>query len=168
MKIYQNRSQLLEQLNQICIQTLKEKPRLIVALTGLCGSGKSTLGKTIRKKGFGNFAPYQIAVIDDNVMSLNLFIARPKIRNTPPQHNLRDNLKPFTKFLPPYVKIIFYICANPVRIDFADVVIILKIDEQRRQKQLEQRESDAELIKSLMNGKINIDIPFTHGLCLVE
>ena len=25
MKIYQNRSQLLEQLNQICIQTLKEK-----------------------------------------------------------------------------------------------------------------------------------------------
>lgn len=50
MKIYQNRSQLLEQLNQICIQTLKEKPRLIVALTGLCGSGKSTLGKTIRKK----------------------------------------------------------------------------------------------------------------------
>ncbi|MBR2149331.1 MAG: hypothetical protein IJ965_07900, partial [Campylobacter sp.] len=70
--------------------------------------------------------------------------------------------------LPPYVKIIFYICANPVRIDFADVVIILKIDEQRRQKQLEQRESDAELIKSLMNGKINIDIPFTHGLCLVE
>ena len=92
------------------------------------------------QKGFGNFAPYQIAVIDDNVMSLNLFIARPKIRNTPPQHNLKDNLKPFTKFLPPYVKIIFYIYVNPVRIDFADVVIILKIDEQRRQKQLEQRE----------------------------
>lgn len=131
-------------------------------------AAKAHLARQFAKKGFGNFAPYQIAVIDDNVMSLNLFIARPKIRNTPPQHNLKDNLKPFTKFLPPYVKIIFYICANPVRIDFADVVIILKIDEQRRQKQLEQRESDAELIKSLMNGKINIDIPFTHGLCLVE
>ena len=84
MKIYQNRLELLEQLNQICIQTLKEKPRMMIALTGLSGSGKSTLGKIIRKQGFGSFSPYQIAVIDDNVMSLNLFIVRPKIRNTPP------------------------------------------------------------------------------------
>ncbi|WP_369008292.1 hypothetical protein [Campylobacter concisus] len=44
-----------------------------MALTGLHGSGKSTLAKQIRKNGFKNFKPYQAAVIDDDVMSINLF-----------------------------------------------------------------------------------------------
>lgn len=168
MKIVYDKAELLSDLNQICLQTLKEKPRMIVSIAGPCGSGKSTLGKFIRKKGFGNFKPYQIAVIDDNVMSLNLFIVRPKIRNTPPHNSTKDNLKPFFKFLPPYIKIIFYICANPTRIDFADVVITIDIDENRRYKQLKQREKDPKLINSLMQSKLNINIPFTHWLCLKE
>ncbi|WP_180378971.1 hypothetical protein [Campylobacter lanienae] len=84
MKIVYTRPQLFSELNQICQEILKSKSRLIIAITGLSGSGKSTLGKFIRKEGFGDFKPYQIAVIDDNVMSLNLFLIRPKIRHTPP------------------------------------------------------------------------------------
>ncbi|MBR2148178.1 MAG: hypothetical protein IKK93_10070 [Campylobacter sp.] len=101
-------------------------------------------------------------------MTLNLFIVRPKIRNTPPHNSTKDNLKPFLKFLPPYIKIIFYICASPTRIDFADVVITIDIDENRRYKQLKQREKDSKLINSLMQSKLNINIPFTHWLCLKE
>ena len=86
MLLCQTQVELLENLNQICLETLQEKSRMVVAISGLCGSGKSTLGKFIRKQGFGDFKPYQIAVIDDNVMSLNLFLVRPKIRynNSPP------------------------------------------------------------------------------------
>lgn len=76
-----------EKLNTLCVEILQNPPprdKIIVAICGACGSGKSTLGKKIRKKGFGSFKPYQIAVIDDNVMSLNLFVARPKIKFTPP------------------------------------------------------------------------------------
>ncbi|WP_034551397.1 hypothetical protein [Helicobacter rodentium] len=61
--------------------------KIKIAICGACGSGKSTLGGKIRKKGFGDFKPYQIAVIDDNVMSLNLFIARPKLKIPPPAKN---------------------------------------------------------------------------------
>lgn len=80
----QTQMELLNNLNEFCLKELKDKSRIIVSISGLCGSGKSTLGKCIRKQGFGDFKPYRIAVIDDNVMSLNLFIIR-KIRyNAPP------------------------------------------------------------------------------------
>ncbi|MCL9821124.1 hypothetical protein NCR96_05145 [Helicobacter sp. 14348-15] len=52
--------ELLSNLDEICTRELK-KSRIIVSISGLCGSGKSTLGKCIRKQGFGNFKPYQIA-----------------------------------------------------------------------------------------------------------
>ena len=92
MLLCQTQVELLENLNQICLETLQEKSRMVVAISGLCGSGKSTLGKFIRKQGFGDFKPYQIAVIDDNVMSLNLFLVRPKIRyNAHPPPSISSN-----------------------------------------------------------------------------
>ncbi len=168
MLLCQTQVELLENLNQICLETLQEKSRMVVAISGLCGSGKSTLGKFIRKQGFGDFKPYQIAVIDDNVMSLNLFLVRPKIRyNAPPPPNISDNLKPFKKFLPPYVKIIFYVSANLQRIEFADALIILRIRDEIRLQRLQKRENNnQERIQSLMGNTLNIDIPFTYALCL--
>ena len=65
---------------------------MLIALTGLHCSGKSTLGKELRRKGFGNFKPYQIAVIDDGVMSVNLFFIRPRVKIKSDQ---RDELRPF-------------------------------------------------------------------------
>jgi len=53
---------------------------MLIALTGLHGSDKSTLGKELRRKGFGDFKPYQITVIDDGVMSINLFFIRPRVK----------------------------------------------------------------------------------------
>ena len=42
---------MLEALNLACKEILKEKKRVLIALTGLHGSGKSTLGKELRRKG---------------------------------------------------------------------------------------------------------------------
>lgn len=61
----------LSELEKYVSLALKNKKRIIVAITGLCGSGKSTLGKFIRKNGIGGgqYKPYKIAVIDDSVMT---------------------------------------------------------------------------------------------------
>lgn len=83
---------MLEELNKACKEVLKEKKRVFITLTGLHGSGKSTFGKKLRHKGFGNFKPYQIAVIDDGVMSVNLFFIRPRVKIKSDQ---RDELRPF-------------------------------------------------------------------------
>ena len=71
---------MLEALNEACKEILKDKKWALIALTGLHGSGKSTLAKQIRKNGFKNFKPYQAAVIDDDVMSINLFFIWPMVK----------------------------------------------------------------------------------------
>ena len=121
---------MLEALNSACKEILKLKKRVLIALTGLHGSGKSTLGKELRRKGFGDFKPYQIAVIDDGVMSINLFFIRPKIKIKSDQ---RDELRPFFKFIMPFVKVVIYASANPLaRISKCDILCILSMDEEER------------------------------------
>ena len=103
---------------------------MLIALTGLHGSGKSTLGKELRRKGFGDFKPYQIAVIDDGVMSGNLFFIRPRVKIKSDQ---RDELRPFFKFIMPFVKVVIYASANPLsRISKCDILCILNINEEDR------------------------------------
>ncbi|RAX51736.1 hypothetical protein [Helicobacter sp. 11-8110] len=83
----------------------------------------------------------------------------------PPPAN--DNLKPFIKFLPPYVKIIFYISANLQRIDFTDILILLISDDNTRLKRLEKRENNNQArIQALMNGSLKTNILLKYGLCL--
>ena len=121
---------MLKALNSACKEILKEKKRVLIALTGLHGSGKSTLGKELRRKGFGDFKPYQIAVIDDGVMSVNLFFIRPRVKIKSDQ---RDELRPFFKFIMPFVKVIIYASANPLsRISKCDILCILNINEEDR------------------------------------
>ena len=121
---------MLEALNSACEEILKEKKRVLIALTGLHGSGKSTLGKELRRKGFGDFKPYQIAVIDDGVMSVNLFFIRPRVKI---KCNQRDELRPFFKFIMPFVKVVIYASANPLtRISKCDILCILSMDEEER------------------------------------
>ena len=121
---------MLEALNSACKEILKEKKRVFIALTGLHGSGKSTLGKELRRKGFGDFKPYQIAVIDDGVMSVNLFFIRPRVKIKSDQ---RDELRPFFKFIMPFVKVVIYASANPLsRISKCDILCILNINEEDR------------------------------------
>lgn len=121
---------MFEALNKACQEVLKEKKRVLIALTGLHGSGKSTLGKELRRKGFGNFKPYQVAVIDDGVMSVNLFFMRPRVKIKSGQ---RDELRPFFKFIMPFVKVVIYASANPLaRISKCDILCILSMDEEDR------------------------------------
>ena len=121
---------MLEALNLACEEILKEKKRVFIALAGLHGSGKSTLGKELRRKGFGNFKPYQVAVIDDGVMSINLFFIRPRVKIKSDQ---RDEPRPFFKFIMPFVKVVIYASANPLaRISKCDILCILSMDEEER------------------------------------
>ena len=142
----------LSELQEKCERVLKNKKRVIVVITGLCGSGKSTLGKELRRKGFGSFKPYQIAVIDDDVMSINLFCIRPRVKIKSDQ---KDELRPFFKFLPPYVKLVFYVSANPfARISKTDILSILNIDEKEREKRLNKRnQDDEEKLLNFINQK---------------
>ena len=146
---------------------LKNKKRVIIVITGLCGSGKSTLGKEIRRKGFGSFKTSQIAVIDDDVMSINLFFMRPRVKIKSEQ---KDELRPFFKFLPPYVKIIFYVSATPsARISKADILCILNIDEKEREKRLKKRNKDDEekLLNFISQKELNLgDLEYDHRIML--
>lgn len=158
-----------QQLNTFCREILQKAPppdgKIKIAICGACGCGKSTLGKKIRKQGFGDFKPYQIAVIDDCVMSLNLFIIRPKIKAPPPAEV--DNLKPFLRFLPRYVKLVFCIGSSIRRIEFADILVRITCEEQARLERLNKREKDSKRIQSLMNAKPTMEhLTYTYELAL--
>ena len=134
---------MLEALNSACKEILKEKKRVLIALTGLHGSGKSTLGKELRRKGFGDFRPYQIAVIDDGVMSVNLFFIRPRVKIKSDQ---RDELRPFFKFIMPFIKVVIYASASPLaRISKCDILCILSMDEEDRIAGIYKRNSGEDL-----------------------
>ena len=150
---------MLEALNSACKEILKVKKRVLIALTGLHGSGKSTLGKELRRKGFGDFKPYQIAVIDDGVMSINLFFIRPRVKIKCDQ---RDELRPFFKFIMPFVKVVIYASANPLaRISKCDILCILSMDEEERIAGIYKRNSS----KDPDNTQKHID---KKGLDLVD
>ena len=137
---------MLEALNSACKEILKAKKLVLIALTGLHGSGKSTLGKELRRKGFGDFKPYQIAVIDDRVMSVNLFFIRPRVKIKSDQ---RDELRPFFKFIMPFVKVVIYASANPLsRISKCDILCILSMDEEYRIAGIYKRNSSEDTDKT--------------------
>ena len=158
---------MLKALNSACKEILKEKKRVLIALTGLHGSGKSTLGKELRRKGFGYFKPHQIAVIDDDVMSINLFFMRPRVKI---KRDQKDELRPFFKFLPPHVKLVFYVSATPfARISKADILCILNIDEKEREKRLKKRNQDDEekLLNFISQKELDLgDLKYDHRIML--
>ncbi|WP_459828841.1 hypothetical protein [Campylobacter concisus] len=134
---------MLEALNEACKEILKDKKQALIALTGLHGSGKSTLGKELRRKGFGDFKPHQIAVIDDGVMSVNLFFIRPRIKI---KADHKDELRPFFKFIMPFIKVVIYASANPLaRISKCDILCILSMDEEDRIVGIYKRNSGEDL-----------------------
>ena len=130
---------ILKILNDACKEILKDKKQVLIVLTGLHASGKSTIAKQIRKNGLENFKPYEIVVIDDNVMSLNLFFARPKIKINADH---QDELRPFLKFIMPFVKIVIYASTHPLsRISRCDILCVLKADEKDRLERIYKRNS---------------------------
>lgn len=139
----------MTKLEKIIQEELKNKNRLILAFVGKPGSGKSTIAKNIRKNGIAGINKHKIAVIDDNVMSVDLIFARPKYKN---KSSEMDNYEPFFKFIPPWVKII--IIVNPNRLEFADILVKIKINEETRRQRLESRESkNPEKLEKFLQAK---------------
>ena len=126
----------LDELNSLCNNLLQKKNRLLICITGKSGVGKSTLGKYIRKNGFGNFSKYTISVIDDGVMSMDLcyvFNKRVKIKTSQ-----EEELLPFIELLPKRKKLIFCISTIPTEIiSSADIVLHVQFkDEEERLNRL--------------------------------
>lgn len=130
---------LFYKLNELTKKILENQDTTLICITGKAGTGKSTLGKYFRKKGYGDFSKYQISVIDDGVMSLDLFyILNKRIKNRSKE---KDELEPFLKHLPKRKKIIFYINQTPeLRISKTDILIKVNIDEKTRETRLMKRD----------------------------
>lgn len=133
-----------------------DKKRIIVGVVGLPGSGKSTILKNFRKNGIKNLIkPYQIAVIDDLVMSINLFFCRPKYKN-----KSALNYKPFFRFIPPWVKVIFI--TNPKNLEFVDICLKILVDEQKRINFLKNREKKDKLSRYVDTKDIKINFSYDY------
>lgn len=132
----------LDELNDLCERILMSQDIVLVSVTGKSGAGKSTFGKYVRKNGFGVFKKSQISVIDDSVMSLDLFyILNKRVRIKSKEI---DDLEPFMSLLPKRKKIIFYVNATPQRrVTKTDILLNLYLkDEDERIARLKQRDSD--------------------------
>ena len=124
-------------LTDLTRKCLADSDHVLICITGNKGIGKTTLGKYIRKKGFGPFKPSDVAVIDDDCMSVDvLFFFRRKYVN--PCIEV-DELHPFFRFCKNR-KLRFYVKSNPEsRITKADILINLHLDEDKRKQRLIQR-----------------------------
>lgn len=129
----------LEQLSSEVDNLLSQNEQILISVVGKSGTGKSTFGRHVRKKGLGKISPRNISVIDDGVMSLEVFgVFQRKVRIPEPKE--MDELKPFLELLPRHKKIIFYINQLPSgRISRTDILLHLKTDQQQRLQQLADR-----------------------------
>lgn len=129
-------------LGELCLKAeelLKTRERILITVFGKSGTGKSTFGRAVRKKGLGKFRAADICVIDDSRMSLDfLKIFRRKVRfRTPPEP---DELKPFFDIIPKRKRIVVFISANPLRrISATDILLQLKVDNDLRIQRLADR-----------------------------
>jgi len=88
-------------------------------------------------------------------MSLNLFIARPKIKI---KSDHQDELKPFFKFIMPFVKVVIYVSSNPLlRISKCDILCILNADEEARRAEIYKRNSSKDPSQCSKTMSINLN-----------
>jgi hypothetical protein len=130
--------EIIERLERHTLDVLGGGDIALVSVVGKNGSGKSHLGKHIRKNGLGSISGRHIAVIDDGTMShdfLFFFTRRLKIPTTGV-----DELRPFLEELPRRIKVILYINYTPARrITRADILLKLSVGEGTRMRRLEER-----------------------------
>jgi hypothetical protein len=139
-------------LSATCKEMLSRKRRIVVCVTGRTGTGKTTLGRSLRKEGLPGIPARHIAVLDDGTLShMVLGIWHRRIRR-PSQ--TRDELAPFE----PYLKrkrVLVYINGNPgVRLSACDIRLHLSCPEDLRHQRLLNRNTDGEqrYQRSVENG----------------
>ncbi len=131
-------SSLLEKIEELIVEILKKKDRVLIAVVGKNGTGKSYFGRYVRKNGVGRFHSKTIAVIDDRVMKLEfLYFFRKSVKI--PRNGV-DELKPYLEALPSGKKIVFYINETPAdKITQTDILLQLTTDETTRKQRLRKR-----------------------------
>ncbi len=128
----------LERLFQEIQTILAHKKRVVVAIAGLPGAGKTSLVKRFVRLGFGNIRRKDIQVIDDNTIYSTRFW---RLK----WEKIRLEKKSSRSFLDSTdAKVTFFSNWIPSRfLDFADIYVILKLDEDERVNRLKRRERKA-------------------------
>jgi len=121
-------------LAEACRAAAGQSGPVIVCVAGPPGSGKTTLGREIRKKGLPGYPARALALIDDGVMSvpfLGLFARRFEARSA-----ARDNLAPFARWTAGKA-VVVYVAIRPwERLDACDVLLRVHCsDAERAQRQ---------------------------------
>jgi dephospho-CoA kinase len=121
-----------------------------MCIAGNAGSGKSTLGKLLRKGGMGRIAPRKILVIDDDVASVSLlgvFRRRVKFRAAG-----KDFLRPFEPYFRGKQLVVFVTTQPTDRLDECDILIEVNCAEHVRLGHLRRRNADADKRMSATAG----------------
>ena len=121
---------------------LRESRPCLLCIAGNAGSGKSTLGKLLRKGGMGSIPPRKILVIDDGVASVSLLgVFRRRVRFPSRQ---KDFLRPFAPYFRGKQLIVFVTAQPTERLDECDILVRVSCAEEVRLRQLRQRNADAD------------------------
>lgn len=123
-----------------CQQQLATHTPCVLCITGKAGSGKSTLGRQLRKYGLPGIPAKQILVIDDSMTHLKWFGLFPRrIKHRATQ---RDYLEPFTPYFSGR-QLLIYVNTHPEkRIERCDILLRLRCDEADRESRLLARDPD--------------------------
>jgi len=123
-----------------CKTLLAERDKGVLCISGKAGSGKSTLGRMLRKRGMPGIAPGDLLVIDDSMLHLKwlgIFPRRIKHRTQE-----RDYLAPFASFFTGR-RLLIYVNTNPEkRIERCDILLRLRCPEDQREVRLLARDPD--------------------------
>lgn len=127
----------------LCQRLIVERGKVTICITGRTGSGKSTLGRAIRKKGLPGISPRWIAVLDDGVLSVKMLgIFNRRVRN---RSDERDDLLPFHRYLKGKRMVVVVSTEPETRLTRCDVVLRLRCSDEERLERLIQRNADGDV-----------------------
>jgi hypothetical protein len=132
----------LDALAACCTTLLAHREKLVLCISGKAGSGKSTLGRMLRKRGMPGIPPADLLVIDDGMVHLKwlgIFPRRVKHRS-----KTHDYLAPFAPLFAGR-RLLIYVNTTPERrIDRCDILLRLRCPEDERQARLIARDPDGQ------------------------
>ena len=130
----------MDRLAELTSSLLVLKARVFITVVGKRGSGKSSFGRYLRKKGVGKTPSRKVAVIDDGVMVtrvFGLFLRRIKDYNFSGE---LDNLAPFVPYIKRRHSVVVCVTDNPTaRLAWTDILVEIASDDDVRQQRLIQR-----------------------------
>ena len=146
-------NRLLEETNKI----LFEKKRVIIAISGLPGVGKTRMVKNFVRLGFGNFRKKDILVIDDNIIYSTKCWKLKWEKISIEKKSCREFMNSIN------FKILFFSNWIPSRyIDFADILVKMEAKEHERIARLKKRyrKNTMKVLIQKMKTTSPIEAPF--------